>query len=360
MSININIEKLKKDTNSDDIIASLYYYAVFGEKITQNDLERFKWYGIYSQDEKQTLFNLKIPLNLGELDTNQLSVISKISKEYAQNGVKILNGQKIELENVKLFNIPNIFNLLEKIGLSTLFESSHSIKRVLTCPANRVDGTQIYNVEPIAKKLNNTFVANKNFFNLPNSLQIAISGYIEGCDIGFTPDVSFNATKDSNDKVIFTINILDTNIGYIPASKILNITRAIANIYKDFGQREEQKNSDFRSFIEYLELVNFNNILSSMLDFKIQDSYLINAKIEPKKPRMGINESTIEGLSYIGFKSKDAKFSKKDLEKLILDLEKFEATKLKITHKSNIIVLDVPTKNSQNLISSLKDIALVI
>ena len=56
MSININIEKLKKDITSEDILASLFYYAVFGEKISQNDLERFKWHGIYAQDEMQAFF----------------------------------------------------------------------------------------------------------------------------------------------------------------------------------------------------------------------------------------------------------------------------------------------------------------
>lgn len=35
MSININIEKLKKDITSEDILASLFYYAVFGEKISK-------------------------------------------------------------------------------------------------------------------------------------------------------------------------------------------------------------------------------------------------------------------------------------------------------------------------------------
>ena len=29
---------------------------------------------------------------------------------------------------------------------------------------------------------------------------MAISGYEEGCDVQFTPDVSFNATKDLKEK----------------------------------------------------------------------------------------------------------------------------------------------------------------
>ena len=77
MSININIEKLKKDITSEDILASLFYYAVFGEKISQNDLERFKWHGIYAKDEKQTSFSLKIPDS-----SNTFSAASSKAAEY--------------------------------------------------------------------------------------------------------------------------------------------------------------------------------------------------------------------------------------------------------------------------------------
>lgn len=83
MSININIEKLKKDITSEDILASLFYYAVFGEKISENDLERFKWHGIYAKDEKQTSFSLKIPLNLGELNLEQLESILDILETFS-------------------------------------------------------------------------------------------------------------------------------------------------------------------------------------------------------------------------------------------------------------------------------------
>mgnify|MGYP003617335223 CR=1 FL=1 len=51
---------------------------------------------------------------------------------------------------------------------------------------------------------------------------------------------------------------------------------------------------------------------------------------------------------------------KDDLEKLISNLEEYGASKLKITHKSNIIILDVPTQNTQGLISKLQDIRLAL
>ncbi|WP_198306013.1 sulfite reductase [Arcobacter vandammei] len=358
MTHKLNVEKIKSDKSSNDIIADIFYYCVTGEKLSIEDLERFKWHGIYAQDENQNSFTLKVPLNLGELNLAQLKAVYSILDEFRIDEVGFYEGQKLEFKDLKLSSLPNIFNLLKAEELTSFFESGHSIKKVITCPVNGLDITQLYDVEDLANKLNDTFVGNKNFFNLPNSLQFAISGYREGCDAGFTPDVSFNATKNAKDKIVFEVKIANIGIGNITSSQIIPTARAIANIYKDFGQRENLSSSDFKTFIDELELINFNNILSSMLDFNIQDSCFINTNIEPKKPRMGINESKIAGFSYIGLKSKHSKLSKNELAILIGSLEENGASKIKITHKSNIIVLDCPTKNSENLISKLKNINL--
>lgn len=104
----------------------------------------------------------------------------------------------------------------------------------MTCPVNGLDTTQIFDVEDLAKKLNESFVENKNFFNLPNKLQFAISGYREGCDAGFTPDVSFNAFKNNKDKIVFDLKILDKVVAQIGSSQIIKTARVIAAVYRDF------------------------------------------------------------------------------------------------------------------------------
>jgi sulfite reductase beta subunit-like hemoprotein len=73
MSQNLNIEKIKKEKKTIDILTDIYFYAIFGELIPLEDLERFNWYGIYAQDEKQEFFELRIPLFLGELNLIQSS-----------------------------------------------------------------------------------------------------------------------------------------------------------------------------------------------------------------------------------------------------------------------------------------------
>ena len=115
----LNIEQIKKEKSGIDVLADIYIYSIFGEKITPSDLERFKWYGLYAQDEKQEFFELKIPLEMGELNLVQIETLSQISKNYANNSLNLLSSQKIELRNLKLHNLPNIFNMLHNVDLPT-------------------------------------------------------------------------------------------------------------------------------------------------------------------------------------------------------------------------------------------------
>lgn len=353
MSKNINMEKIKKSKKDIDILADIYFHAVFGERISHEDLERFKWCGIYAQDLEQNFFTVKIPLDLGKLNIEQLKTISTISEKFTQDTIFFSSEQKVEFKNLKIHNIPEIFNLLKQVNLNTFFEAGHTVRRVLTCPVNGIDSTQIYDVESLATKLNETFVGNKNFSNLPNKLDIAISGYIEGCDVGFIPDVSFNATKDLKEKIVFSVNILDRQIGFISPSQLINTTRAIANIYKDFGNREEIEKSTFEYLIKDLGFDGFFNILNSMIDYKIQKSINIIKEENPRKPRFGINKSKIEGKSYIGCRIKENQISSKNITTLSNLLEKYEATNIKITHKGNLIILDVPSENAEILADEL-------
>ena len=69
----LNIEKIKKEKSGIDILGDIYYHAIFEEKISAEDLERFKWYGIYSLNENNDSFKLKIPLSLGEFSSIGIS-----------------------------------------------------------------------------------------------------------------------------------------------------------------------------------------------------------------------------------------------------------------------------------------------
>jgi sulfite reductase (ferredoxin) len=97
----LNIEEIKRQKDGLDVLGDIYIHAVLGEKIPSEDLHRLQWYGIYASDENQSSFELKIPLNMGELSLKQLKVLTQISQEFANNSLTFSCEQKIELKDIK-------------------------------------------------------------------------------------------------------------------------------------------------------------------------------------------------------------------------------------------------------------------
>ena len=352
----MDIEQIKKNKDGLDVLSDIYIYAVLGEKASEEDLIRFKWYGIHKQEDTKEYFRLKIPLPLGELNLEQLETLLTISKKYAKNSLLFDTYQKVELKWLKMHNLPEVFNLLQGVGLKTIFEAGHNVKNIITCPVNGIDKTQIADVSDIAKKLNETFIGNKNFSNLPNELTIAVSGYAQGCALTYTPDISFNATKNEKGKVVYSLRVIGEHLGFITSSQIVPTARAIAKIYKDFGIRDDIEDSTFQYLIGSWGFSKFFDILDSSVTFRIKDFDIDEEFVEGKAPRLGINESKVEGQSYIGCKLKTLDIGSKKIETLISLLKKYGASKIKLTHKANVIVLDAPTNEANNFVKDLKTI----
>ena len=357
-NITLNIEQIKKSKDGLDVISDIYIYAVLGEKVSKEDLIRFKWYGIYEQEGSKNYFKLKIPLSLGQLNLEQIRTLSFISKEYAKNSLDFSKEQKIELKWLKIHNLPNIFNLLQQVDLSTIFESGHNVRNVLTCPLNSIKNPQIADVSDVAAKINKTFIGNKQFSNLPNKLQIGISGWEQGCVSTQDAHINFDAHINDKDRLLFSVKILKRHIGFITLPQVVPMAKTIAKVYKDYGQRDENKQNSFESFVQSWGEKEFEDFLNSIVTFKIKDISLKNLEINNKSDHFGIHESKDEGKSYIGCKVESKEFKRQGFDSLALLLEKFNATKIKVTNVGNIIVLDAPTATANDLAKELEKISL--
>ena len=71
---------------------------------------------------------------------------------------------------------------------------------------------------------------------------------------------------------------------------------------------------------------------------------------------MGINKSKIEEQSYIGCKIASSTIQSSNLDNLSSLLEKYNASKIKITHKGNIIILDALSNTANDLAVELEKI----
>lgn len=356
-NITLDIEKIKNEKDGLDVLSDLYIYAVLGEKVSEEDLVRFKWYGIYPQEDASNYFKLRIPLTLGQLNLEQIKTLSFISKEYAKDSIDFSQKQKVELKWLRIHDLPHIFNLLHTVDLTTIFAAGHTIRNIVTCPINTKANPQEVDVSDIAKKFDETFIGNKNFSNLPNKLQMGISGWGNGCLATDIAQVNFDATIDQKGKVQYSVKILKSHIGYITPSQVIPTAKAIAKLYKEYGNRDNKLYSSFESLIDIWGLGRFYDVLTSMVHFKIKDLPVCDT-VKNSSEHFGILESIEENKSYIGCKNLSDSFGSQRLDKLVNLLEKFEASRIKVTNKGHIIILDANSQTANEFAKELKKIDL--
>ncbi len=359
MKNNLNeIEKIKKSKDGLDVINDLYIYAVFGEKVSKEDLERLKWYGL-SEDkttQNKDLFRLRIPLENGELNLEQLKVLAHISHKHANDTLVIAKNQSIRFHNIKICSLPEIFNLLKSVNLTTVFAAGHTVRNVLTCPVNDIEHERIADVTSLVSKLNESFKGNKKFSNMPNKLQFAVSGCSIECCSQKPTDVNFNAVEATKNRVLFSLNIIGNHIGYITSSQVLSVARVIARVYRDYGFREDLEKSSFEYMVKDMGIRKFKDLINGMSKYVIRDFHEVPKKTNALKDHFGINKSINKNISYIGCKTSNHQLGNEGVCVLTNLLEKYHASKIKISPLGNLVILDVPSNNAEELSHKLADL----
>ncbi|MGB5919883.1 MAG: nitrite/sulfite reductase, partial [Arcobacter sp.] len=98
------VERIKKEKNGLDVLKDIYVYAVLGEEVHPEDIDRFKWYGLYTQnrnlqaeDDPTLYFMLRIKLESGSMNLEQMREVSALSKEYGRGTADFTTRQDIQL-----------------------------------------------------------------------------------------------------------------------------------------------------------------------------------------------------------------------------------------------------------------------
>ena len=369
------VERIKKEKNGLDVLQDIYLYAVLGEQINPEDIDRFKWYGLYTQnknlqdeDDDTLYFMLRVKLEHGSMNLEQMKEVSAISKEYARGTADFTTRQDIQFHYIKVVDLPEIFRRLKSVGLSTVFAAGDVPRNVTTCPVSGIEHDEIYDVRPIVDKVNKYLSGNKNLSNLPRKYKIGISGCHKHCMGHEIQDLSFTAVVcDCTDKVLFDVSVggglasnkrIASHIGFVTPSQVLNITKAVSTIYRDHGLRENRRKARLGHLIEKWGVEKFKEEVEKKAKITFKEQVSVPYTPYAKRQHFGIQDSKEKEKSYIGCAINGGHIGAKGLEDLANILEKHGATTIKTTVTQNFIVKDVPTLNAQNLADELKTIGI--
>ena len=106
------VERHKHEKAPMDVIHDVPALIEQGyEAISEEDVVRLQWYGLYHDKPKVGHFMMRVKLPGGRLTPDKLRAIGRISQEYGENYGELTTRQNIQLHGMKLNDLPMIFEL---------------------------------------------------------------------------------------------------------------------------------------------------------------------------------------------------------------------------------------------------------
>lgn len=245
--------KLVKD--GLDILNDIPVYAEQGfDAIPQEDWSLFKWGGLYLQKPKEDgYFMMRVNVPSGILAHEQAIVLAEIAKDYGRDVIDITTRQAIQFHWLQIQDIPDIYQRLEKAGLSSIGACGDIMRTIVGNPLTGVDPNELIDTKEIVDDVYAYFQHNRDFSNLPRKFKVSISTNIYNAQnaeincLSFTP-----ATKEIDGEVVNGFHVyvggglsakpylaqeLDV---FVTPDQVKEVTIVVATIFRDYGYREKR------------------------------------------------------------------------------------------------------------------------
>lgn len=362
------IERIKREKDGLEVIADIYRYAQTKEAIDPEDIDRFKWYGIYTQnrnlqgpEDETQYYMIRVKLEGGYLTPKQVEVLGEISERFARGSGDVTTRQDIQFHWLKIEDFPEVLELLSSVGLSVLGASGDCPRNIVSCPVNGIDHDQIDDVRDVVVALNNLYRGNPDFSNLPRKFKIGVSGCNKHCIQHEVQDLAFTAVKN-NDELRFSVSVgggqasnrrIADHIGYVKRRDILKIAEAVARIYRDFGRRDNRSKARLGHLVEDWGVEKFVEELENISRVTLERYDAAAFTPYPRRSHFGVASSVRKGYNTIGCALTSGRISGEQLSKLGRILDFYEAEGITLTATQNFVILNVKSDATEAMIDTL-------
>ncbi|MFE9374757.1 nitrite/sulfite reductase [Streptomyces sp. NPDC006711] len=382
-------EQVKKDDDGLNVrtrIETIYSKRGF-DSIDPSDLRgRMRWWGLYTQRRQgidggktavlepeeldDEYFMLRVRIDGGRLTTEQLRVIGEISQEFARGTADLTDRQNIQYHWIRIEDVPEIWNRLEAVGLSTTEACGDTPRTILGSPVAGIAADEIVDGTPAVEEIHRRFVGNPAFSNLPRKFKTAISGSPQLDVAHEINDVAFVGVEHPEHGPGFDVWVgggLSTNpklgvrLGaWVPVEEVPDVFEGVISIFRDYGYRRLRNRARLKFLVADWGPQKFRQVL--------QDEYLKRDLLDgpaPELPKdvwrdhLGVHRQN-DGRFYIGFAPRVGRVDGATLSKIAELAETHGSRRLRTTTEQKLIVLDVEEDRVESMVSGLESLGLKV
>ncbi|MEU4148586.1 sulfite reductase SirA [Streptomyces parvulus] len=376
-------EQTKKDDDGLNVrtrIETIYSKRGF-DSIDPGDLRgRMRWWGLYTQRKQgidggktailepeeldDSYFMLRVRIDGGALTTAQLRVVGEISQEFARGTADITDRQNVQYHWIRIEDVPEIWNRLEGVGLSTVTACGDTPRVMIGSPVAGIAEDEIIDGTPALEEMKRRVLNNPAYSNLPRKFKTAISGSPVLDVVHEINDVAFVGVEHPEHGPGFDLWVgggLSTNpkLGvrlnaWVPIEDVPDVYEGVISIFRDYGYRRLRNRARLKFLVADWGPEKFRQVLEDeYLKRKLTDG---PAPAEPTsrwRDHIGVHRQR-DGRFYVGFAPRVGRVDGTILTKVADLAEAHGSGRVRTTVEQKMIILDVEEGRVDSLVESLE------
>jgi ferredoxin-nitrite reductase len=364
-------EKLNKDEQMKlrkdglNILNDIDRFAKEGfDSIPKEEWSLFKWAGLYLQKPKEDgYFMMRVNIPSGLITNEQAEVIAGIGRDYGRDEIDITTRQAIQYHWLRIEELPDIFNRLDGVGLSSVGACGDIPRTIMGNPLAGVDPNELHDTREIVEDVYRFFQRNPDFSNLPRKYKMSISSNIHNAGhdrincVAFTPAVK---EMDGKEVIGFHVKVggglsakpylaqeLDV---FVEPERLKEVAIAITTIYRDFGYREKRHRARLKFLIADWGVEKFKEKL-------LEYTGDLPSKGIDKTEKWnggffyGVQPQKQEGLNYVGFNVPVGRMSSDEWFDLARIAKEYGNGEIRTCNSQNLIIPNVPNEKTEGLLA---------
>jgi ferredoxin-nitrite reductase len=371
------VEKIKLERHPLEVrqaIIDTYSKNLAAMDEVAGEVERLKWVGIYPQRQGGDAFMMRIKVPGGTLTPPQARVIGRVASEFADgpisnphfgnNFLDLTTRQDVQMHWIKMGDVPEIWRRLEEVGITTVQACGDSARNVLCCPVSGIGHEEAIDAYPVARAISNYFTGNREYANLPRKFKMSVTGCLEDCaqaeinDIGMLPARLGDGTLGFNVRVGGGLSdgprmASDIDV-FVRPEDAVEITRGIAQVYGELGNRENRWINRLRYLVQELGPEGFREELEKRVSVELTPAGEELTKryrgdhvgVHPQKSRDG---SSIHSY-YVGLNVPVGRMSGEQFEESGRLAEEY-GDGIRLATDQNLIITGVPEERLDDLLA---------
>jgi ferredoxin-nitrite reductase len=359
------IEAFKAEKDGLDIVRDIHAFAQQGwEAISEADLERLKWSGLFFRKHTPGFFMMRVRITNGIADATQLRTLAGIAAEFGRGRLDITTRQQIQLRWLRIADIPTVLAQLKGVGLTSLQTGMDNIRNVIGCPVAGLTPTELFDASPVARQFTAMFVGDKAFTNLPRKFNVTITGCRDNCTHAETQDlVLVPATQLQNGIEVKGFNVLvGGKLGsggyriaspldvFVPPEQAAELCRAVVLVFRDHGPREARNKARLAFLLERCGIETFRREVERALGSPLSPAG-IDARQDRSTDHVGIFRQRGQGLNYVGLSVPVGRLTDAQLFEVCRLAERYGTGEVRLTPGQNLIIPHVSDQKLGELIA---------